>query len=125
MTTAEHKSYEQKAWSLARLLPDSNEETVTARLEELERAVSDLEAAGYLERRRVGRRNHYVVHPEGPMRHPVEQGHVVGVLLDGGGRDLVDRRGSPLLILKRSLLPCFPGNQRFQTLPQCFPCHDP
>lgn len=44
--------------------------------------VSDLEAAGYLERRRVGRRNHYVVHPEGPMRHPVEQGHVVGVLLD-------------------------------------------
>lgn len=51
-----------------------------------ERAVhgimSELEEAGYIERKKVGRRNHYAVHPEGPMRHPVEEGHLVGVLLD-------------------------------------------
>lgn len=44
--------------------------------------ISDLEDAGYVVRTRVGRRNRYEVRPEGAMRHPVEQGHVVGVLLD-------------------------------------------
>jgi DNA-binding HxlR family transcriptional regulator len=43
--------------------------------------VGDLEADGYLERTRVGRRNHYRVHPDRPMRHPVEAGHDVGELL--------------------------------------------
>lgn len=44
--------------------------------------ISDLEEAGYVVRRKVGRRNRYEVRPEGAMRHPVERGHVVGVLLE-------------------------------------------
>lgn len=43
--------------------------------------VSDLEAAGYIERERVGRRNSYRLHPEMPFRHPAESGHTVGELL--------------------------------------------
>ncbi len=36
------------------------------------RIVGDLVAAGYLERRRVGRRNAYALRLDTPMRHPVE-----------------------------------------------------
>jgi DNA-binding IclR family transcriptional regulator len=34
--------------------------------------VADLAAAGVLERTREGRRNRYTLHPEAPLRHPVE-----------------------------------------------------
>ncbi|AIR96171.1 helix-turn-helix transcriptional regulator [Streptomyces glaucescens] len=34
--------------------------------------VSDLERAGFLTRKRVGRRNHYVLHPERGRCHPAE-----------------------------------------------------
>lgn len=44
--------------------------------------IRDLESAGYLERKRVGRRNHYELHPDLPMRHPVEQMHSVAELLE-------------------------------------------
>lgn len=44
--------------------------------------VGDLETAGYVERTRVGRRNRYTVHPDRPMRHPVEAGHSVAELLE-------------------------------------------
>jgi uncharacterized membrane protein len=43
--------------------------------------ISDLVAAGYVKRTRVGRRNHYEVDPEVPVRHPVEQPHRIGELL--------------------------------------------
>jgi predicted ArsR family transcriptional regulator len=43
--------------------------------------VGDLEAAGYLERQRVGRRNAYVLRVNGPLRHPVESDHQVADLL--------------------------------------------
>jgi DNA-binding MarR family transcriptional regulator len=43
--------------------------------------VKDLEAAGCLTRHREGRRNRYDIVSERPMRHRVEQGHVVGDLL--------------------------------------------
>ena len=43
--------------------------------------VSDLERAGYLRKQRVGRRNHYVVHPGRSFRHPAESGHTVDDLL--------------------------------------------
>lgn len=46
------------------------------------RIVADLAEAGYLSRTRVGRRNRYVVHPELPLRHPIERAHEVGELLD-------------------------------------------
>lgn len=35
----------------------------------VQRIVNDLERAGYLTRRRVGRRNRYEVHADRPMRH--------------------------------------------------------
>ena len=47
----------------------------------VQRILQDLEADGYLDVRRVGRRNHYVVHPELSLRHPLEAGHTVGELL--------------------------------------------
>jgi DNA-binding MarR family transcriptional regulator len=47
-----------------------------------QRIVRDLCEGGYLTRRRVGRRNHYDVNPELPMRHPVESARQVGALLE-------------------------------------------
>ena len=44
--------------------------------------VNDLEAAGFITKRREGRRNHYSVVRDGFMRHQVEAGHTVGELLD-------------------------------------------
>jgi hypothetical protein len=43
--------------------------------------LSQLEAAGYLTKTRVGRRNHYTVHGELPLRHPMHNGRQVGELL--------------------------------------------
>lgn len=43
--------------------------------------VVDLEEGGYLTRSRVGRRNHYQLHREVPLRHPLERRHSVGELL--------------------------------------------
>jgi hypothetical protein len=43
--------------------------------------VADLEAAGYLRRVRVGRRNRYHVNAAGPLRHPAERDHAVGEIL--------------------------------------------
>jgi DNA-binding MarR family transcriptional regulator len=44
--------------------------------------VADLEAAGYVAHTRVGRRNRYTVHLDRPFRHPAQDGHLVGQLLD-------------------------------------------
>lgn len=44
--------------------------------------VTDLVADGYIVRTRVGRRNHYAVRTDLPMRHPLEGDHMVGELLD-------------------------------------------
>lgn len=44
--------------------------------------LNDLEADGYLERHRQGRRNHYVLHPERPLRHPANAAHTIGELID-------------------------------------------
>ena len=46
-----------------------------------QRIVSDLVDAGYLERRRDGRRNTYRVRADRPLRHPVEHGHHIGEIL--------------------------------------------
>lgn len=43
--------------------------------------VNDLVAEGYVERTRVGRRNHYVVHDHVPLRHPLQRDIDVGTLL--------------------------------------------
>lgn len=44
--------------------------------------VADLERDGYLDKERRGRRNHYKLHPELPLRHPVEGHHRLGELLE-------------------------------------------
>ncbi|GAA5147607.1 hypothetical protein GCM10023321_08670 [Pseudonocardia eucalypti] len=44
--------------------------------------VADLEAAGYVTHTRIGRRNRYTVHENRPFRHPAQDGHLVGPLLD-------------------------------------------
>lgn len=44
--------------------------------------VADLEAAGYISRHRVGRRNRYTVNPDKAFRHPAQDGHRIGPLLD-------------------------------------------
>ncbi len=48
----------------------------------VQRIVADLEEGGYLSRSRQGRRNHYEVHPDRPLRHAVEAHREVGVLLE-------------------------------------------
>jgi len=43
--------------------------------------VNDLDDAGYLTRRRDGRRNLYEVHQDMPLRHPRHSHHTVGELI--------------------------------------------
>jgi len=43
--------------------------------------VVDLEDAGYITKERRGRRNHYTVAADQPLRHPLEDHHNVGRLL--------------------------------------------
>jgi hypothetical protein len=66
--------------------PDARLRDIAAVAGTTERAVqaiiSDLEAAGYLTREREGRRNRYTVHTESLFRHPAQEGHRVGPLLD-------------------------------------------
>ena len=47
-----------------------------------QRIVADLTEAGYLESTRVGRRNHYTINRETMMRHPAQDSHEIGELLD-------------------------------------------
>jgi DNA-binding MarR family transcriptional regulator len=47
-----------------------------------QRIIADLVEAGYVERNRVGRRNQYLVKTDLKMRHPLQQTHEVGELLD-------------------------------------------
>lgn len=44
--------------------------------------VQDLEQAGVVEKRRSGRRNHYEIRPDSPLRHPVESHRSVRDLLE-------------------------------------------
>jgi DNA-binding MarR family transcriptional regulator len=44
--------------------------------------VSDLEAAGYITRTRIGRRTRYTVNPRSEFRHAAQEGLRVGPFLD-------------------------------------------
>jgi Winged helix-turn-helix DNA-binding len=46
-----------------------------------QRIVADLIESGYVERERIGRRNHYRVNADIAMRHPAQGGHEIGELL--------------------------------------------
>lgn len=48
----------------------------------VQRILADLVEAGYVERRRVGRRNRYLVNRDAAMRHRSQLGLHVGGLLD-------------------------------------------
>jgi DNA-binding MarR family transcriptional regulator len=47
-----------------------------------QRIVADLVESGYVESERIGRRNHYRVNTDAAMRHPAQEGHEIGELLD-------------------------------------------
>jgi predicted ArsR family transcriptional regulator len=47
-----------------------------------QRIVADLIDSGYVESERVGRRNRYRVNADVAMRHPAQDGHLIGELLD-------------------------------------------
>ena len=57
------------------------------------RIISDLVQAGYLTKHRLGRRSYYEVHPDLPLRHPIEGGHRVGEIF--GPLLRPDRPGAP------------------------------
>lgn len=48
----------------------------------IQRILHDLEAEGYLDIERVGRRNRYTVHTDLGLRHPLENDHTIGELLE-------------------------------------------
>lgn len=47
--------------------------------------LTDLIEGGYVERTKIGRRNHYRVNPEGYLRHPLEAHHRVADLITALG----------------------------------------
>jgi hypothetical protein len=65
--------------------PEATVEAVAHRVGITERSarriIGDLEAAGYLARERVGRRNRYRFEPDLPLRHAVERHRTVRALL--------------------------------------------
>lgn len=66
--------------------PDSRIRDLAAAAGITERAaagiIADLEAAGYVTRQRVGRRNRYIVHLDLPFRHPAQRDLLVGPFLE-------------------------------------------
>ena len=46
-----------------------------------QRIVADLIQSGYLERERIGRRNHYNLNPDRKMRHAAQANYEIGELL--------------------------------------------
>ena len=65
--------------------PEMRGRDIAARVGITERAaqaiVSDLVSEGYVERTRVGRRNHYRIVMDRKLRHPLEQSHRIDELL--------------------------------------------
>lgn len=47
-----------------------------------QRILADLVESGYVQRTRVGRRNHYTINPTVEMRHDAQRGLEIGSLLD-------------------------------------------
>ena len=48
----------------------------------VQRIIQDLEADGFIQRERVGRRNRYTVKVDEPLRHPIESHRKIGDLLN-------------------------------------------
>jgi DNA-binding Lrp family transcriptional regulator len=65
-----------------------------------QRILADLIADGYVERTKVGRRNHYAIDLRGPLRHPIFRELSVGPLLEVLSRD-GQPKSSPTLRARR------------------------
>jgi predicted ArsR family transcriptional regulator len=50
------------------------------------RVLADLAEEGYIVRERIGRRNHYRVNGDRPMKHPAVDTHRIGELLSALGK---------------------------------------
>ncbi len=65
--------------------PDARIRDIAGRVGITERAasniVADLELDGYITRERQGRNNHYRLHRDLPLRHPIENHRLIGDLL--------------------------------------------
>ncbi|MFE9774035.1 helix-turn-helix transcriptional regulator [Streptomyces sp. NPDC005931] len=92
--------------------PDARGRDVADRIGITERAVqlivADLEAAGYLTRTRVGRRNRYTIDPTVALRHPAEADHPVGDLL----ATFLHREDSPADEAEPAASPLLPGGRQ-------------
>jgi len=66
--------------------PDVRLKEIAERVSITERTATqilgDLEAIGYIERRKQGRRNHYVISSQHPLRHPLEEHHKIADLIN-------------------------------------------
>jgi hypothetical protein len=47
----------------------------------VQKIIKGLELEGYIVKHKEGRQNHYIIHPEMPMRHHLERDHAVGDIL--------------------------------------------
>lgn len=56
-----------------------------------QRIVAELEADGYLRHEKKGRRNHYELSNDAPLRHPIESHVEIGEVLRVLKKDLVGR----------------------------------
>lgn len=57
-------------------------ETVGVTERAAQRILTELEEAGYISKTRDGRRNRYAINPDVRMRHPMDQEHHIGELVD-------------------------------------------
>lgn len=48
----------------------------------VQRILTELEHGGYIHREKIGRRNHYQIVSDTPLRHPLEQNHTISELLE-------------------------------------------
>lgn len=47
----------------------------------VQRIIAELEHGGFIERKKVGRNNHYLIRTKSPLRHPIESHCTIGDLL--------------------------------------------
>jgi len=47
----------------------------------VQRIIADLEGDGFIEREKIGRKNHYQIITKQPLRHPIESHRTIGELL--------------------------------------------
>ena len=65
------------------------------------RVIADLEAEGYIEKQREGRRVRYTINHRVRFRHPTQRDKEIGILLEAVGREPEPTRSKPS-IRKRS-----------------------